>query len=76
LLDCVAIGALIGRQLLVRRELNERSALVVIPRADCKTEISCDFAFIAGVHPIENFFCILQAVIALRYDKTDQSFSA
>jgi transposase len=83
LLDGVAIGALIGDKGFdndwLRRELNERGALAVIPpKADRKREIPCDFAMYRWRHLIENFFCALKQYrrIATRYDKTDQSFSA
>ena len=83
LLDGVAIGALIGDKGFdndwLRRELNERGALAVIPpKADRKREIPCDFAMYRWRHLIENFFCALKQYrwIATRYDKTDQSLSA
>jgi transposase len=83
LLDGVAIGALIGDKAFdndwLRRELNERGALAVIPpKADRKTEIPCDFAMYRWRRLLENFFCNLKQFrrIATRYDKTDQSFSA
>jgi transposase len=83
LLDGLAVGALIGDKAFdndwLRRQLNERGALAVIPpKADRKTEIPCDFAMYRWRHLIENFFCALKQYrrIATRYDKTDQSFSA
>ena len=83
LLDGIVIGALIGDKGFdndwLRRELNERGALAVIPpKADRKREIPCDFAMYRWRHLIENFFCALKQYrrIATRYDKTDQSFSA
>ncbi len=83
LLKGVAIGALIGDKGFdndwLRRELNERGALAVIPpKADRKTDIPCDFAMYGWRHLIENFYCNLKAYrgIATRYDKTDQSFAA
>jgi transposase len=83
LLDGVTIGALIGDKGFdndwLRRELNERGALAVIPpKAGRKSEIPCDLAMYRWRHLIENFFCALKQYrrIATRYDKTDQSFSA
>jgi transposase len=83
LLDGVALGALIGDKGFdndwLRRELDERGALAVIPpKADRKTFIPCDFAMYAWRHLVENFFCDLKQFrrIATRYDKTDQSFAA
>jgi transposase len=83
LLDGVAIGALIGDKGFdndwLRRELDNRGALAVIPpKADRKTDIPCDFAMYRWRHLIENFFCAIQNFrrVATRYDKTDQSFTA
>lgn len=81
--DGIEIGALIGDKAFdndwLRRELNERGALAVIPpKANRKTEIPCDFAMYRWRHLIENFFCNLKQFrrIATRYDKIDKSFSA
>jgi transposase len=65
LLDGVTIGALIGDKAFdndwLRRGLNERGALAVIPpKADRKTEIPCDFAMYRWRHLIEIFFCNLK----------------
>lgn len=83
LLDGVAVGALIGDKGFdndwLRRELDERGALAVIPpKADRKTNIPCDFAMYCWRHLIENLFCALKNFrrVATRYDKTDQSFAA
>lgn len=83
LTDGIEIGALIGDKAFdndwLRRELNERGALAVIPpKANRKTEIPCDFAMYRWRHLIENFFCNLKQFrrIATRYDKIDKSFSA
>jgi transposase len=83
LLDGVAIGALIGDKGFdndwLRRELDNRGALAVIPpKADRKTDIPCDFAMYRWRHLIENFFCAIKNFrrVATRYDKTDQSFTA
>jgi transposase len=83
LLDGVEIGALIGDKGfdndLLRRELDERGALAVIPpKANRKRNITCDFAMYGWRHLVENFFCAIKNYrrIATRYDKTDQSFAA
>jgi transposase len=83
LLDGVAIGALIGDKDFdndwLRRELDERGVLAVIPpKADHETDIPCDFAMYRWRHLIENFFCAIKNLrrVATRYDKTDQSFIA
>jgi transposase len=83
LLDGVAIGALIGDKGFdndwIRRELDARGALAVIPpKADRKADIPCDFAMYGWRHLVENFFCAIKNYrrIATRYEKTDQSFAA
>jgi transposase len=83
LLDGAAIGALIGDKGFdndwLRRELDARGALAVIPpKADRKTALACDFAMYRWRHLVENFFCALKQFrrIATRYDKTDESFAA
>ena len=83
LLDGVEIGALIGDKGFdndwLRRELDERGALAVIPpKANRKRNITCDFAMYGWRHLVENFFCAIKNYrrIATRYDKTDQSFAA
>ena len=83
LLDSVEICALIGDRGFdydwLRRELNGRGALAVIPpKADRKRKIHCDFAIYGWRHLVENFFCAIKNYrqIATRYDKTDQSFAA
>lgn len=83
LLDGIAIEALIADKGLdndwLRRELDARGALAVIPpKADRARRIACDFAVYRWRHPIENFFCDPKRFrrIATRYDKTDQSFAA
>jgi transposase len=63
----------------IRAELNERGALAVIPpKADRAQPIECDFHMYRWRHLIENFFCKLKEFkrIAMRSDKTDQSFAA
>ena len=83
LLDGVEVGALIGDKGFdndwLRRELDERGALAVIPpKANRKRDIPCDFAMYGWRHLVENFFCAIKNYrrIATRYDKTDQSFAA
>jgi len=83
LLDGIEIDALIGDKGFdndwLRKELDERGAIAVIPpKADRKTAIACDFAMYRWRHLVENFFCDLKQFrrIATRYDKTDQSFAA
>jgi len=79
----IEIGALIGDKGFdndwLRRELDDRGAVAVIPpKANRKTVIPCDFAMYRWRHLIENFFCDLKQYrrVATRYDKTDESFAA
>jgi transposase len=63
----------------LRAELNERGAIAVIPpKANRSNPIACDFEMYKWRHLIENFFCKLKEFkrIAMRADKTDQSFQA
>jgi transposase len=63
----------------LRARLNERGTIAVIPsKADRKTPIPHDAEMYKWRHLIENFFCKLKEFkrIALRADKTDQSFEA
>ncbi len=83
LIEGIEIAALIGDKGFdndwLRKELDDRGALAVIPpKRDRKTNIPCDFAMYRWRHLIENFFCNLKQYrrIATRYDKTDQSFKA
>ncbi len=83
LLDGIEIDALIGDKGFdndwLRKELDERGAIAVIPpKADRRTAIACDFAMYRWRHLVENFFCDLKQYrrIATRYDKTDHSFAA
>jgi transposase len=83
LLDGVEIDAPIGDTGFdndwLRRELDERGALAVIPpKADRKRDIPCDFARYGRRRLVENFFCAIKNFrrIATRYDKTDHSFAA
>jgi transposase len=62
-----------------RTELDNRGAAAVIPpKANRVTTIPCDFEMYKWRHLVENFFCKLKEFkrIALRADKTDQSFEA
>jgi transposase len=79
----IEIDALIGDKGFdndwLRKELDERGAIAVIPpKADRRTAIACDFAMYRWRHLVENFFCDLKQYrrIATRYDKTDHSFAA
>ena len=101
LIEGIEIDALTGAKGFVndwlRKELDDRGALAVIPpKRDRKANIPCDFAMYRWRHLIENFFCnspqafppscdcwnlkpaLLKQYrrIAIRYDKTDQSFKA
>lgn len=83
LLDGVAFGALIADTAFdsnhIIADLNDRGAKIVIaqhPRRACPIPI--DTEMYRWRHLIENFFCKLKEFkrIALRADKTDQSFNA
>ena len=83
LIDGLAFGALSGDTAFdsndIIADLNERGAKVVIaqhPRRTTPLEI--DREMYKWRHLIENFFCKLKEFkrIALRADKTDQSFAA
>lgn len=83
LIDGVQFGAMIADKAFdsdwIVADLNERGAKVVIsqhPRRRKPLEI--DLEAYKWRHLIENFFCKLKEFkrIALRSDKTDQSFSA
>ena len=63
----------------IRADLDHRGALAVIPpKADRTRRIPCDFHIYRWRHLIENFFCKLKEFkrVAMRCDKTDQSFTA
>ena len=63
----------------LRANLNERGAAAVIPsKADRAGRIPYDVEMYRWRHLIENFFCKLKEFkrIAMRADKTDQSFAA
>ena len=83
LLQNVEFGGLIGDKAFdsnaVIADLNERGAKVVIaqhPRRAAPLDINADLY--KWRHLIENFFCKLKEFkrIAMRSDKTDQSFAA
>jgi len=83
LIDGIEIAAPIGDKAFdndwLRKELDDRGALAVIPpKRDRARPIFCDFEMYKWRHLIENFFCNLKQWrrIATRYDKTDQSFAA
>ena len=83
LLDGVEIGALIGDKGFdndwLRRELDERGALAVIPpKANRKVKRDCDFALYAERNLVERFFQFIKQFrgIATRYEKTARNFLA
>ena len=60
-------------------ELNERGAIIVISQHPRRAQpLAIDVEVYKWRHLIENFFCKLKEFkrIALRPDKTDQSFAA
>ena len=83
LIDGLAFGALIGDTAFdsnaLIADLNERGAKVVIAQHPRRTTpLNIDGEMYKGRHLIENFFCKLKEFkrIAMRSDKTDQSFAA
>ena len=83
LIDGIAFGALIGDTAFdsndIVADLNERGAKVVIAQHPRRTTpLDIDTEMYKWRHLIENFFCKLKEFkrIALRADKTDQSFAA
>src|SRR3954464_11624836 len=83
LIDGLAFGALIGDTAFDSNEiiadLNERGAKVVIAQQPRRVSpLDIDTEMYKWRHLIENFFCKLKEFkrIALRADKTDQSFAA
>jgi transposase len=83
LIDGLAFGALIGDTAFdsnaLIADLNERGAKVVIAQHPRRTTpLNIDGEMYKWRHLIENFFCKLKEFkrIALRADKTDQSFAA
>ena len=82
LLDGVEVGALIGDRGFdndwLRRELDERGVLAVIPpKANRKRDIPCDFAMYVASSRRKLLLRHQELPkVATRYDKTDQSFAA
>ena len=83
LIDGVPFGALIGDTAFdsndIVADLNDRGAKVVIAQHPRRTTpLDIDREMYKWRHLIENFFCKLKEFkrIALRADKTDQSFAA
>jgi transposase len=83
LIDGLAFGALIGDTAVdsndLIADLNERGAKVVIAQHPRRTvPLDIDAEMYKWRHLIENVFCKLKEFkrIALRADKTDQSFAA
>jgi transposase len=83
LIDGVSFGALIGDTAFdsndIVADLNERGAKAVIAQHPRRTTpLDIDAEVYQWRHLIENFFCKLKEFkrIALRADKTDQSFAA
>ena len=83
LIEDVAFGGLIADRAFdsnaLVAELNERGAKVVISQHPARaTPLKIDPDLYKWRHLIENFFCKLKELkrIALRADKTDQSFTA
>jgi transposase len=83
LLDGVAFGALIADKAFdsnaILADLNERGARIVISQHPRRAKpVPLDAEMYKWRHLIENFFCKLKEFkrIALRSDKTDQSFAA
>src|SRR5215212_5975223 len=83
LIDGLAFGALIGDTAFdsnaLIADLDARGAKVVIAQHPRRTTpLAIDREMYKGRHLIENFFCKLKEFkrIALRADKTDQSFAA
>lgn len=83
LIDGIAFGGLIGDKAFdsnaLTAELDERGAKVVISQHPARaSKLRIDAALYEWRHLIENFFCKLKEFkrIAMRSDKTDQSFAA
>ncbi|MBB4479435.1 transposase [Rhizobium etli] len=83
LIDGVAFGALIADKAFdsntIIADLNDRGAKVVISQHPRRAKpLPFDAEMYKWRHLIENFFCKLKEVkrIAMRADKTDQSFNA
>ena len=83
LIEGIGFGALIADKAFdsnwIIEDLNERGAKIVISQHPRRANpISIDAEMYKWRHLIENFFCKLKEFkrIALRSDKTDQSFAA
>ena len=83
LIDRIEFGALIADKAFdsndIIADLNERGAKVVISQHPRRTKpLDIDREMYKWRHLIENFFCKLKEFkrIAMRSDKTDQSFAA
>ena len=83
LIDGVTFGALIADKAFdsnaIIADLNERGARIVVSQHPRRTKpLAIDAEMYKWRHLIENFFCKLKEFkrIALRADKTDQSFNA
>ena len=83
LIDGLSFGALIADKAFdsntIIADLNERGAKIVISQHPRRTRpLPLDAEMYKWRHPIENFFCKLKEFkrIAMRADKTDQSFIA
>ena len=83
LIDGVSFGALIADKAFdsnaIIADLNERGAKIVIAQHPRRTmPLPLDAEMYKWRHLIENFFCKLKEFkrIAMRADKTDQSFTA
>jgi transposase len=83
LIEGIAFGALIADKAFdsdgVIAELNERGAKVVIAQHPRRTKpLDIDREMYKWRHLIENFFCKLKEFkrVALRSDKTDESFAS
>jgi len=83
LIEGVEFGGLLGDKAFdsnaIIAELNERGAKIVISQHSRRAQpIAIDLEVYKWRHLIENFFCKLKEFkrIAMRSDKTDQSFAA
>ena len=83
LIEGVAFGGLLADKAfdsnVIIAELNERGAKIVISQHPRRAQpITIDAEIYKWRHLIENFFCKLKEFkrIAMRSDKTDQSFAA
>ena len=82
LIEGIEFGALIADKAFdsndIVANLNERGAKIVISQHPRRTLLQIDTEMYKWRHLIENFFCKLKEFkrIAMRADKTDQSFQA